>query len=63
VLTGGGAIFSGIDTIAEEMLGIKTRQAHPFSKLKTPTFLDDTLRRIGPEFAVSIGAALRRLQE
>jgi type IV pilus assembly protein PilM len=63
VLTGGGAIFSGIDTIAEEMLGIKTRQAHPFSKLKTPAFLDDTLRRIGPEFAVSIGAALRRLQE
>lgn len=63
VLTGGGSIFGGIDKIATEMLGINARRADPFSKLDTPHFLDKTLKQIGPEFAVSIGAALRRLQE
>jgi type IV pilus assembly protein PilM len=63
VLTGGGSILVGIDTIAEKMLKIKTRRADPFSKLETPHFLDKTLKQIGPEFAVSIGVALRRLQK
>jgi hypothetical protein len=61
--SGGGSILVGIDTIAEKMLKIKTRRADPFSKLETPHFLDKTLKQIGPEFAVSIGVALRRLQK
>lgn len=63
VLTGGGSIFIGIDKIAENVLNIKARRADPFSKLETPHFLSGTLKQIGPEFAVSIGAALRRLRE
>jgi|AntRauTorckE6833_2_1112554.scaffolds.fasta_scaffold01450_5 type IV pilus assembly protein PilM len=63
VLTGGGSIFVGIDKIAEKMLNIKARRADPFSKLETPHFLSKTLKQIGPEFAVAIGTALRRLQE
>lgn len=63
VLTGGAAILKGVDQIAEDVLDFKVRRADPFSKLETPDFLSDTLKQIGPEFAVSIGAALRRLQE
>lgn len=63
VLTGGGAVLSGIESVATEIIDIKSRRADPFSKLKTPKFLDSTLKDIGPEFAVSIGAALRRLRE
>lgn len=63
VLTGGGAVLSGVDKLADEVIGIETRQANPFSKLKTPEFLADTLQDIGPEFAVAIGAALRQLRE
>jgi len=63
VLTGGGSVLAGIDTVANDVFGLDARLADPFSKLETPDFLADTLKRIGPEFAVSIGAALRRLQE
>ncbi len=63
VLTGGGAVLSGVDRVADEIIGIETRQADPFSKLQTPEFLSDTLADIGPEFAVAIGAAMRQLRE
>jgi len=63
VLTGGGGVMSGIDSLANDVFGFDVRLADPFSKLETPDFLSDTLKRIGPEFTVSIGAALRRLQK
>lgn len=63
VLTGGGAVMRGIDTVAGKVLNVEVRQADPFSKLQTPEVLSPTLKQIGPEFAVAIGAALRRLQE
>lgn len=63
VLTGGGAALSGMEETASELLKIEARRADPFSKLQTPEFLSATLTDIGPEFAVAIGAALRRLQE
>ena len=34
----------------------------PFSKLEAPAFLDKVLLEMGPEFAVAIGLALRKLQ-
>ena len=37
--------------------------ADPFGKLETPAFLADEFAEAGPEFAVAIGAALRRLSE
>jgi len=63
VLTGGGAVLSGVEDVANDLIGIEVRRADPFSKLETPEFLSETLKDIGPEFAVAIGAALRRLQE
>lgn len=63
VLSGGGAVLSGIETIAREVLETEVSRADPFAKIKTPQFLDATLTEIGPEFAVAVGAALRRLRE
>jgi len=63
VLTGGGAVLSGAVPVANEIIGVETRRADPFSKLKTPKFLSDTLTDIGPEFAVAIGSAMRQLRE
>ena len=36
---------------------------NPFNKLETPAFLSEQLTAAGPEFAVAIGVALRRLAE
>ena len=63
VLTGGAAILSGVDMLASEALNLDVRRADPFGKLDTPGNLEYTLKEIGPEFAVSIGAALRRLRQ
>ena len=35
----------------------------PFSKVETPAFLEGVLKDVGPGFAVSIGVALRALEE
>ena len=35
----------------------------PFNKVSTPAFLEKILRETGPEFAVAIGLALRKLAE
>lgn len=63
VLTGGGAVLSGVSEVADDIIGVEARRADPFSKLETPDFLADTLADIGPEFAVAIGAAMRQLRE
>ena len=35
---------------------------HPFNKVEAPAFLDKVLLAMGPEFAVALGLALRKLQ-
>jgi hypothetical protein len=37
--------------------------ADPFGRLETPAVLAEEFSHAGPEFAVAIGAALRRLSE
>jgi len=37
--------------------------ADPFSKVSAPAFLENILKETGPEFAVAIGLALRKLVE
>ncbi|PSO45193.1 MAG: hypothetical protein BRC25_02795, partial [Parcubacteria group bacterium SW_6_46_9] len=36
VLTGGGAVLSGVEGVANELIGIEVRRADPFAKLETP---------------------------
>ncbi len=63
ILVGGGSAMKGITDIAKERLQVVVEQGDPFSKVAAPAFLVEVLRNNGPEFAVALGIALRRLQE
>lgn len=62
-LIGGGAVLKGLLPLAKEQLELDVRLGDPFSKVETPAFLKEVLKEAGPEFAVALGVALRRLQE
>lgn len=61
VLTGGGSNLKGVVDLASTKLGIEVSHGNPFVKVVTPSFLQPTLREIGPGFAVAVGAALREI--
>jgi len=63
ILSGGGSLIKGIEEIAHKNFETEVVRADPFSKVETPSFLETTLKEAGPNFAVAVGAALRRLQE
>ncbi len=63
VLSGGGALANGLTVEAGKMFSLPVTLIDPASLLSTPAFLSPMLSRAGPEFAVAIGAALRRLEE
>ena len=65
VLTGGGVLLKGLIEVAKASLQTEVVYADPFGKIETPAmFADSSISsNAGPEFAVAIGAALRRLQE
>lgn len=63
VLTGGGSLLRGFLDLAREKFQTEVVQGDPFSKTEAPAFLEPVLRTAGPEFAVAIGIALRKLQE
>ena len=62
-LVGGGARLEGVVDVAKKHLQVDVAVGDPFNKTQAPVFLEDTLKHTGPEFAVAIGVALRRLQE
>lgn len=63
ILTGGGALLKGFTELAKVSFQTEIVYANPFSKLETPAFLNEQFSQAGPEFAVAIGCALRRLSE
>ncbi|MES2216732.1 MAG: pilus assembly protein PilM, partial [Patescibacteria group bacterium] len=63
ILTGGGVLLKGFTELAKISFQTDVIYANPFSKLETPAFLAQEFAQAGPEFAVAIGAALRRLSE
>lgn len=63
ILVGGGAALKGFEKLATESLKAQVVLGDPFSKVEAPAFLEEILRQTGPEFAVSVGAALRKLAE
>lgn len=63
ILTGGGVLLKGFIDLARVSFQTDVIYGDPFAKLETPAFLADEFRQAGPEFAVAIGAALRRLSE
>ncbi len=62
ILTGGGALLKGLKEVALNNFKAEVEVGRPFSKVGTPAFLDKILESTGPEFAVAIGLALRKLQ-
>jgi len=62
-LVGGGSALKGLTDVAKESFKTEVVAGDPFGKLATPAFLSQVLKETGPEFAVAIGIALRKLAE
>jgi Tfp pilus assembly PilM family ATPase len=62
ILTGGGGVTKELGTYAREFFAIDVRVADPFGKTQAPAFMRPVLQEIGPEFAVAVGLALRKLE-
>jgi type IV pilus assembly protein PilM len=63
IMVGGGAALKGLSGLAQASFKTTVRAGDPFSKVAAPAFLEKVLRDTAPEFAVSIGSALRKLSE
>jgi type IV pilus assembly protein PilM len=62
-IVGGGAMLKGVLEYAESRLQCQVVLGDPFGKTEAPAFLMDVLKTTGPEFAVAVGVALRKLME
>jgi len=63
ILVGGGSALKGLSEIAKNNFKTEVIIANPFNKVSAPAFLENILKETGPEFAVAIGLALRKLAE
>lgn len=63
VLTGGGGVTKQLSEYAKKTFSIDVHVADPFVKTQAPAFMRPILEEIGPEFAVAVGLALRKLDE
>lgn len=63
ILVGGGSALKGLSELAKNNFKTEVISADPFNKVSAPAFLENILRETGPEFAVAIGLALRKLAE
>jgi len=63
LMVGGGSSLKGLEPLAKKSFQTEALGGNPFSKVITPAFLDQVLKQSGPQFAVALGLALRRLQE
>jgi len=63
VLTGGGGVTKELAHYAKTFFGLEVHIADPFGKTQAPAFMRPVLEAIGPEFAVAVGLALRKLEE
>ncbi len=63
LLVGGGSALKGVVDVAKNIFQTEVVAGDPFSKVVAPAFLEKVLKETGPEFAVAVGIALRKLQE
>ena len=63
LMVGGGAALKGLLDLSKQNLKTEVEVGLPFNKVTAPAFLENILRETGPEFAVAIGLALRKLSE
>jgi type IV pilus assembly protein PilM len=62
IFSGGGSLLKGLKEVAANNFRAEIEVGHPFSKVNAPAFLGKVLETMGPEFAVALGLALRKLQ-
>ena len=62
IITGGGSLLKGLKESASNNFKAEVITGRPFSKVGAPEFLNKVLDATGPEFAVALGLALRKLQ-
>ncbi|MFZ3043496.1 MAG: type IV pilus assembly protein PilM [Minisyncoccia bacterium] len=63
IFTGGGGVTKELGVYAKNVFSIDVHVADPFAKTEAPAFMRPVLEEIGPEFAVAVGLALRKLEE
>lgn len=63
IFVGGGSALKGLAELAQSNFETPVETADPFMKTEAPAFLEGVLKETGPEFAVAIGLALRKLRE
>jgi len=54
--------LKGLKEVASNNFRAEIEIGHSFSKVGAPEFLSKVLETTGPEFAIAIGLALRKLQ-
>lgn len=62
ILVGGGSLIKGFYEAAEQHFQVEVMYGNAFQKVEAPAFLENILAETGPEFAVAVGLALRKLQ-
>lgn len=63
ILTGGGGVTKALAEYASTFFSVAVKVADPFGRTAAPAFMRPVLQEIGPEFAVAVGLALRKLEE
>ena len=61
-LAGGTALLPGLREYCQEQFKKDTEVCNPFSSIFYPPILERKLERMGPAFAIAVGAALRGLE-
>jgi type IV pilus assembly protein PilM len=61
VALGGGSSLKGLIDFSIKRFTIEVRTADPFLKVEYPVFLSDVLKKVGVNFAVALGLALREI--
>ena len=62
ILSGGGSQLKGFFEAARTNFTCEVELGNPFGKVEAPAFLENVLKTTGPEFAIAVGLALRKLQ-
>jgi type IV pilus assembly protein PilM len=62
ILLGGGARMPGLPEFAGRTLGVPVDIATPFSNIRAPLVLTDTLKQVDPNYTVAVGLAMRALK-
>ena len=61
ILTGAGSLLPGFRQHAADTFRTEVAFGNPFDKVEVPAFVAKVLSETGPEFAVALGLALRKL--